>query len=357
MDFDLSPNCPQKTLFDGEGGSYKAWSSSDLATAKVGGGELVLKPRGFALPHYADSSKFGYVLQGTEGIVGMVLPNTSKEVVLRLKKGDVIPVPLGGSSWWYNNGDSDFVIVFLGETSKAFVPGEFTYFLLSGTVGLVGGFSSEFTRQAYNLNEKEANKLAKNQTGMLIIKLEEGIRMPNPHDKDFLDKMLYNIDAAPADLEVPRAGVFKTLTAAKLQCLEQVGLSVSLVKLSANAMYSPTCTANGSTRLIYVAEGSGKVQMVGINGTLVLDTKIEAGQLFLVPRFFTVAEIAGSEGMKLLSMTNSTWPVIEEFATEKSVWNALSPIVAQVALNVTPEFEELFKSNINKSSIIIPPSN
>ncbi|EEF33109.1 nutrient reservoir, putative [Ricinus communis] len=342
MDFDLSPNCPQKTLFDGEGGSYKAWSSSDLATAKVGGGELVLKPRGFALPHYADSSKFG-----TEGIVGMVLPNTSKEVVLRLKKGDVIPVPLGGSSWWYNNGDSDFVIVFLGETSKAFVPGEFTYFLLSGTVGLVGGFSSEFTRQAYNLNEKEANKLAKSQTGMLIIKLEEGIRMPNPHDKDFLDKLLYNIDAAPADLEVPRAGVFKTLTAAKLQCLEQVGLSVSLVKLSANAMYSPTCTANGSIDLFMLLKEVAKYRWLASM----------AGQLFLVPRFFTVAEIAGSEGMKLLSMTNSTWPVIEEFATEKSVWNAMSPIVAQVALNVTPEFEELFKSNINKSSIIIPPSN
>ncbi|EEF33108.1 nutrient reservoir, putative [Ricinus communis] len=231
----------------------------------------------------------------------MVLPS-SKEVVLRLKKGDVIPVPLGGFSWWYNNGDSDFVVVYLGETSKAFVPGEFTYFSLSGIGSILGGFSSEFISQAYNLNEQEANKLARSQTGIFIIKVQEGIRMPRPR---VLDKMLYNIDAAPADLEVPKGGVFKTLTAAKFPFLEQVGLSVGLLKLSANAMYSPTFTADGSSRLVYVAKGSGKVQIVGINGELVLETRIEAGQLFLVPRFFTVAGIAGGEGMELVSMTNS----------------------------------------------------
>ena len=64
MDFDLSPRSAQQ-LFDGEGGSYHTWSSSEfplLAEEKVGAGRLVLQPRGFALPHYADSSKIGYVL-------------------------------------------------------------------------------------------------------------------------------------------------------------------------------------------------------------------------------------------------------------------------------------------------------
>jgi hypothetical protein len=66
MDFDLSPRLAQQ-LFDGEAGSYYSWSSSEfplLAEEKVGAGRLVLQPRGFALPHYADSSKIGYVLQG-----------------------------------------------------------------------------------------------------------------------------------------------------------------------------------------------------------------------------------------------------------------------------------------------------
>ncbi|KAF9666800.1 hypothetical protein SADUNF_Sadunf16G0266200 [Salix dunnii] len=199
-----------------------------LGKERVGAGRLVLRPRGFALPHYADSSKIGYVLQGSDGIVGMVLPKSSEEVVLRLKKGDVIPVPLGALSWWYTNGDhsEEAVIVFLGETSKSHIPGEFTYFILNGGQGIMGGFSPEFIGRAYKMNEKEANKLAKSQTGILLIKLEPGVSMPQPNSKT-AEKMVYNIDAAPADVDVKGGGgVFKTLTAVRFPFLEEAGLSV-----------------------------------------------------------------------------------------------------------------------------------
>ncbi|KAJ9158884.1 hypothetical protein P3X46_024428 [Hevea brasiliensis] len=221
----------------------------------------------------------------------------------------------------------------------------------------MAGFSSEFTSRAYNLkNQEEANKLAKSQTGVLIIKIEEGLIMPQPHN-DFLDKMVYNIDAASADVDVQKGGVFKTLTSSKLPFLEQTGISISHVELDANAMYSPTYTVNGADRLVYVVKGRGNVQIVGISGKRVLDTNIKAGQMFLVPKFFTVAEIAGSEGMEFVSIITSTWPFVEELATKKSVWNALSPIVSRVSLNVTSEFEELFMSNVTKNSIIIPSTN
>ena len=62
-------------------------------------------------------------------------------------------------------------MVFLGETSKSHIPGEFTYFLLSEAQGIMGGFSPEFLSRAYKMNKNEANKLAKSQTGVLIIKL------------------------------------------------------------------------------------------------------------------------------------------------------------------------------------------
>ena len=109
----------------------------------------------------------------------MVFPNTSVEVVLKQNKGDVIPVAMGTVSWWFNDGDSEFVIVFLGETSKLHIPGEFTYFLLSGVQSIMGGFSPEFLSGAYKMNKDEANKLAKSQTGVLIIKLQEGKTMPS----------------------------------------------------------------------------------------------------------------------------------------------------------------------------------
>lgn len=348
MDFDFSPKFSQK-IFDGEGGSYDSWSSSEfplLSEAKVGAGKLVLHPHGFGLPHYADSSKVGCVLQGTEGIVGMVLPNSSEEVVLKLKKGDLIPVPLGALSWWYNKGDSDLVIAFLGETSKSYVPGEFTYFLLTGGQGILGGFSSEFNSKAYNLSEKEANILAKSQAGVLIIKLEEKQSMPHPC-MDFVHKMVYHIDAATP----------KILTGTEFPFLEEAGLSVEHVRLVADAMLPPTYSANATARIFYVAQGNGMVQIVGLNGKRVLDTKVKAGQLFVVPRFFAVAAIAGEEGMGFFSILTTTRPALKDFVGSKSIWNILSPKVLQASLSVTPEFAEHFRSNIGKSAILNTPKN
>lgn len=60
-------------LTEGDGGSYASWNTivfPYLGTAKVSGGFLTLKPRGFAFPHYADCNKIGYVIQGNELITG-----------------------------------------------------------------------------------------------------------------------------------------------------------------------------------------------------------------------------------------------------------------------------------------------
>lgn len=46
-----------------------------LASTNVGAGRLVLKPQGFALPHYADSSKVAYVIQG-QSLPSVLLPST-----------------------------------------------------------------------------------------------------------------------------------------------------------------------------------------------------------------------------------------------------------------------------------------
>ncbi|XP_022149142.1 uncharacterized protein LOC111017635 isoform X1 [Momordica charantia] len=94
MEFDLKAMNDQ-TFSESDGGAYYNWPSSQfpvLSKADVAAGRLVLRPRGFALPHYADSSKVGYVTQGN-GVVGLVLPNESKEQILELNKGDAIPVP------------------------------------------------------------------------------------------------------------------------------------------------------------------------------------------------------------------------------------------------------------------------
>jgi hypothetical protein len=65
-------------------------------------------------------------------------------------------------------------------------------------------------------------------------------------------------------------------------------------------------TANGTVQVSDVADGSGRVQAVGISGKRALDTKVEAGQLLVVPTFFAVAGIAGNEGMEFVSVLTTT---------------------------------------------------
>lgn len=223
---------------------------------------------------------------------------------MKVKKGDVIPVPMGALSWWFNDGDSELHILFMGETSEACIPGEFTYFFLSGGQGIMRGFSQDFISQAYNLTADDANKLAKSQTGVLLIKLQDGKIMPKPReDTTNIGKLAYNIDAALPDIVVKNGGRVTTLTEAKFPFLGQVkDLSCSLVKLDPEAMHAPTYRADSAVEVIYVIKGGGKIQVIGINGKRVLDTEAKPGYLIVVPRLFAVAKLAGGHGLEFFSL-------------------------------------------------------
>ncbi|KAL5787403.1 hypothetical protein ACOSP7_004352 [Xanthoceras sorbifolium] len=322
------------------GGSYYPWSSKEfpmLGEAKVGAGLLVLKPGGFALPHYTDSSKLGYVLQGEHGVAGLILPsndktNTNEEKVVGLGTGDVIGVPLGSVSWWYNHGNSD-----------SYIPGDFTYFLLTGAQGILG-----------------ANILAKSQTGVLIVKLdpEERNKFPQPADQNIVNKWVKNIVHFSPEIRIDRAGEATSLTGKNFPFLEEIGLSCSLVKLEADAMLSPFYTNDSSVRVFYAVKGTGKVQIVGINGKLVLDKTILAGQVLVVPRFFTVGVIAEDEGLECFSITTTSRHAdVVDFASKESVLNTFAPSVLQSALNLPPEFLKFIKGKLTKADILIPPIN
>ncbi|KAL1327966.1 hypothetical protein HN51_037941 [Arachis hypogaea] len=354
MELELTPKRAE-IVFEGDGGGYYAWSSPMLSKFNLGGGRLHLKPWGFALPHYGDVSKVGYVIQGNNGVAGIVLANTKKEVVVKLKQGDIIPVPIGSVSWWFNNGDSDVIIAYLGETSKAIFPGQINYFFLSGFGGILGGFSSDLTSKSYNLNKDETKILTTSQTGAVIIKLqkEKAQDMPHPH-VDLTKKMVHNIDASKPDYSVNKGGSVTTVTSKEFPFIGEVGLSVIIVKLEPNAIKTPSHSISPVAQLIYIARGGGKIEIVGLNGQSVLDTQVEAGQLLLVPQFFVAAQIAGDQGMETYSVVTTENPLFEELAGKASVWGAMSPIIQEVALNVDSEFQKLFISKIEETTNLIP---
>ncbi|KAK4438291.1 13S globulin seed storage protein 1 [Sesamum alatum] len=335
------------TVYEGEEGGYYAWTgakSPAIPQAKLGAGKLVLRPRSFALPHYADAFKIGYVAQGT-CTVGFIFPNDPKEKVVIINKGDAIPVSMGAISWWFNGGDSDTTIIFLGESSQSYNPGQFDYFFLTGPLAALPGFSTEFLTKIYRLNESDSKKLANSQTNALVVKLGEEINMPRHSNCDTKDYVFNLDDLISSGVCGSTSGAhYAKITAENFPLLDKIGLSASLVRLEANSVLDPYYSSNGSHQIIYVTKGTGRIQIVGLNGTQALDASVQEGQAFVVPKFFAVAQLAGEHGMEIFCVSTSPRPVLGQLAGKESAWKALSLPVLQAALNVSPEFVELFKS-------------
>ncbi|KAL6223152.1 hypothetical protein ACLB2K_006542 [Fragaria x ananassa] len=129
----------------------------------IGAAKLSLEKDGFALPNYSDSARVAYVLQGN-GVVGIVLPE-KEEKVLPVKKGDALALPFGVITWWHNKEDTEFVVLFLGDTKTAHKRGEFTDMYLNGSNGIFTGFSTEFVSRAWDLEESVVKTLVGNQIG------------------------------------------------------------------------------------------------------------------------------------------------------------------------------------------------
>ncbi|RVW66443.1 Glutelin type-D 1 [Vitis vinifera] len=322
MELDLSPKLAKK-LFGENGGSYFAWCPSELPMLRegnIGASKLALEKHGFALPRYSDSSKVAYVLQGS-GVAGIVLPE-SEEKVIAIKKGDAIALPFGVVTWWYNKEDTELVVLFLGETSKAHKAGEFTDFFLTGTTGLMTGFTTEFVARAWGLGRKKCLSPKSNtETGMAL-----------------------NCEEAPLDIDIKNGGRVVVLNTKNLPLVGEVGLGADLVRLDGGAMCSPGFSCDSALQVTYVVRGSGRVQVVGVDGKRVLETTLKAGNLFIVPRFFVVSKIADPDGMEWFSIISTPNPIFTNLAGKTGVWKALSPQVLEAAFNIPPDAEKQFRS-------------
>jgi hypothetical protein len=233
----------------------------------------------------------------------LVLPEAVKEKVIPIKEGDALALPFGAVTWWHNAQDSsaELVVLFLGDTSKGHVPGKFTNFQLTGATGIFTGFSTEFVARAWDLDQDSAAKLVSTQLGSGIVKLASGHKMPEPRPED-REGMVLNCFEAPLDVDIKGGGRVVVLNTANLPLVKEVGLGADLVRIDGHSMCSPGFSCDSAYQVTYIVRGSGRVQVVGIDGTRVLETRAEGGCLFIVPRFFVVSKIADETGMEWFSI-------------------------------------------------------
>ncbi|PIA28670.1 hypothetical protein AQUCO_06800090v1 [Aquilegia coerulea] len=326
-----------------------------LERGNIGASKLSLQKNGLSLPRYSDSSKVAYVLQGS-GTSGIVLPEAEKEKVIAIKKGDAIALPFSVVTWWYNNEDTELVVLFWGTTLKAHKAGEFTDFFLTGSNGIFTAFSTEFVGRAWDLEQNQAKSLVASQTGSGIVMLRDGTILPEPRMAD-RDGIALNCEEAQLDVDIKNGGRVVVLNTQNLPLVGEVGFGADLVRLDGSAMCSPGFSCDSAYQVTYVIRGSGHVQVVGADGKRVLKTTVKAGFLFIVPRFFIVSKIADNDGLEWFSIITTPNPIFSHLAGRTSVWKALSPEVLQASFNVAPDVEKLFTSKRTADAIFFLPPN
>ena len=240
-----------------------------------------------------------------KGTCGVVLPEATKEKVIPVKEGDSLALPFGVVTWWHNahaaSSSDDLVVLFLGDTSTGHKRGQFTNFQLTGSTGIFTGLSTEFVARAWDLTQAAAAELVSAQPGAGIIRVKDDHRMPQARDEDRAGLVL-NCLEAPLDVDIKNGGRVVVLNTRNLPLVEEVGLGADLVRIDAHSMCSPGFSCDSAYQVTYIVRGSGRVQVVGIDGTRVLETRAEGGCLFIVPRFFVVSKIADETGMEWFSI-------------------------------------------------------
>ncbi|CAD5188502.1 unnamed protein product [Musa acuminata subsp. malaccensis] len=138
------------------------------------------------------------------------------------------------------------------------------------------------------LTEDEAEKLVHSQTSAGIVKVKDSHAMPEPSALD-REGVVLNHEEAPLDVDIKNGGCVVVLNTKNLPLIGEVGLGADLVRLNGHAMCSPGFSCDSAFQVTYVVRGSCRVQVVGVDGKRVLETKVEGGCLFIVPRFFVVS--------------------------------------------------------------------
>ncbi|XP_037467507.1 11S globulin seed storage protein 2-like [Triticum dicoccoides] len=382
MAVDLTPRQPAKA-YGGEGGAYYEWSPAELpmlGVASIGAAKLSLAAGGMSLPSYSDSAKVAYVLQGMcmqpihldDSIADTQTPNllphlmpilgifkrcaVTIEGISHRTRGLRYPKRIAEVSPEYQTLYSFFKIKKSTDTYGIRIGLYRGSIRVSGQYPSIGaGFSTEFVGRAWDLKQDAAAKLVSSQPASGIVKLSAGQKLPEPVAEDRKD-MALNCLEAKLDVDIPKGGRVVVLNTANLPLVKEVGLGADLVRIDAHSMCSPGFSCDSAYQVTYIVRGSGRVQVVGPDGKRVLETRIEGGSLFIVPRFHVVSKIADASGMEWFSIITTPNPIFSHLAGKTSVWKAISPEVLEASFNTTPEMEKLFRSKRLDSEIFFAPN-
>ncbi|KAL6629603.1 hypothetical protein ACP70R_029368 [Stipagrostis hirtigluma subsp. patula] len=378
----------------------------------------VIEPQGLLVPRYSNAPGLVYIIQGS-GLLGLTLPgcpatyqhllrpygseSQTESQTLRdehqkiqlFRQGDVVVLPAGVVHWFFNNGDSPVVAVYVfdvNNNANQLAPRQ-KEFLLAGNnqrgeqmfgrsmeqqqsrQNIFSGFTTELLSDALGISPEAARRLQhQNDQRGEIIQVQRGLQLLNPPmtrmreqprpqqvqypeeprsmgqwnglEENFCaTKSRINIDDPNlADTFNPRAGTITRLNSLKLDKISLVQMSATRMNLNPNAILSPFWNINAHS-VVYMIQGRARMQVVNNLGRSVFDGVLRPGQLLIVPQHYAVLKKAKREGCQCIAFKTNVNSMVSHIAGKNSILRAMPVDVIANAYRISREEARSLKNN------------
>ncbi|KAL6505213.1 11s globulin seed storage protein 2 [Orobanche gracilis] len=312
--------------------------------------------------------------------------------VHRIRRGDIVAIPAGAAHWCYNDGDEELVAVSINDLNHVFnqLDQKFRAFYLAGGVPKGGqqeeqarqtfqnifqAFDSDLMAEAFNVSPDIVKRMQteEEERGLIVI-ARERMSFISPEEErpreewgsqqsdNGLEETLcaMNIrtnieDMSEADIYSRQAGKINLVDRHKLPLLAYMDLSAEKGNLYPNAMSSPDWAVVGHT-IVYVTRGDAQMQIVSHTGQAMMNERVNEGDMFVVPQYYTSTARAGDNGFEWVAFKTTGWPMRNPVAGYTSVIRAMPLQVLTNAYGISPKQAEGLKMNRGGQSFLLSPA-
>ncbi|BAF08348.1 glutelin type-B 2-like [Oryza sativa Japonica Group] len=389
----------------------------------------VIQPQGLLIPRYANTPGMVYIIQG-RGSMGLTFPGCpatyqqqsqqflfqgesqsqkfidEHQKIHQFRQGDIVVLPTGVAHWFYNDGDTPVVALYVYDINNSANQLEPRHreFLLAGKNNRVqqvygrsiqqhsgqnifNGFSVEPLSEALNINTVTTKRLqSQNDQRGEIIHVKNGLQLLKPtltqrqeQEQAQYQEVQYsekpqtssrwngleenlctiktrlNIEnPSRADSYDPRAGRITSLDSQKFPILNIIQMSATRVNLYQNAILTPFWNVNAHS-LMYVIRGRARVQVVSNFGKTVFDGVLRPEQLLIIPQNYVVLKKAQHEGCQYIAINTNANAFVSHLAGVDSVFHALPVDVIANAYCISREEARRLKNNRGDEYGPFPP--
>ncbi|PIA25469.1 hypothetical protein AQUCO_11400023v1 [Aquilegia coerulea] len=281
--------------------------------------------------------------------------------VRRLSQGDIVATPVGVASWFYNDGDTQLVVVSLLDTSNNENELDDRRRLLAEAFGV----NLETSRRIRGQNDSRGS-IVRVENGLKVIKppivgeereqqeRNEQSRQSGLEESFCNVKLRTNIDKpSSADVYNPLAGHITRVNSRKLSILNDLRLNVQRGVLYRNAVLAPHWNLNAHS-VIYVIKGDAQVQIVGNYQQPIYNGRLRQNQLLIVPQNFAVVKKAGDQGFEWVSFKTINNAIVNPIAGRNSAIRALPVEILTNAFRISSEEARRLKYNKEEIELFAP---